>query len=262
MSFLRLLSSEWIKTKRTAIRMMVIITPIIYSLFMVWYFSHYRTSTFWQMKIYQGFFEVMAVSLPIIISLLTGLMSYQEEKAGNFMNILAGPVSKVQWYVGKLTLLIFIACADILLATILMLFGMKYVLKVAHIHYQLFLQGAMLSIVGSLILFSLHLFISFAFGMGASIAVGSGGFLISALIGATSLGDHVWSYIPWAWAVRLSQFPILMMPEVKQSLGAQLLSSFSLSLWEGMAYALLGFIIVTIIGSVWFHRWEGNQPHE
>lgn len=88
MSFLRLLSSEWIKTKRTAIRMMVIITPIIYSLFMVWYFSHYRTSTFWQMKIYQGFFEVMAVSLPIIISLLTGLMSYQEEKAGSFMNIL------------------------------------------------------------------------------------------------------------------------------------------------------------------------------
>lgn len=98
--------------------------------------------------------------------------------------------------------------------------------------------------------------------MGASIAVGSGGFLISALIGATSLGDHVWSYIPWAWAVRLSQFPILMMPEVKQALGAQLLNSFSLSLWEGIAYALLSFIIVTIIGSIWFHRWEGNQPHE
>ncbi|MCL9969709.1 lantibiotic immunity ABC transporter MutG family permease subunit [Anoxybacillus kestanbolensis] len=262
MSFLRLLSSEWIKTKRTAIRMMVIITPIIYSPFMVWYFSHYRTSTFWQMKIYQGFFEVMAVSLPIIISLLTGLMSYQEEKAGSFMNILTGPVSKVQWYVGKLTLLIFIACADILLATILMLFGMKYVLKVAYIHYQLFLQGAMLSIVGSLILFSLHLFISFAFGMGSSIAVGIGGFLISALIGATSLGDHIWSYIPWAWAVRLSQFPILMMPEVKQTLEAQLLSSFSLSLWEGIAYAILSFIVVTIISSIWFHRWEGNKPHE
>ncbi|OKO95285.1 Lantibiotic ABC transporter [Geobacillus proteiniphilus] len=262
MSFLRLLSSEWIKTKRTAIRMMVIITPIIYPLFMVWYFSNYRTPMLWQMKIYQGFFEVLAVSLPMIISLLTGLMSYQEEKAGSFMNILTGPVSKIKWYVGKLTLLIFIACADILLATILMLFGMKYVLKVVHIHYDVFLQGAMLSIVGSLILFSMHLFISFAFGMGASIAVGSGGFLIAALIGATSLGDHIWSYIPWAWAVRLSQFPILMMPEVKQTLGAQLLNSYSLSLWEGMAYALLGFIIVTIIGSIWFHRWEGNKPHE
>ncbi|KDE49233.1 lantibiotic ABC transporter permease [Geobacillus sp. CAMR12739] len=262
MSFLRILSSEWIKTKRTAIRMMIIITPIIYSLFMVWYFSHYRTPMFWQVKIYQGFFEVMAVSLPIIISLLTGLMSYQEEKAGSFMNILTGPVSKIKWYVGKLTLLIFIACADILLATILMLFGMKYVLKVVHIHYHLFLQGAILSIVGSLILFSMHLFISFAFGMGASIAVGSGGFLISALIGATSLGDHIWSYIPWSWAVRLSQFPILMMPEVKQTLGVQLLNSYSLSLWEGTAYALLGFIIVTIIGSIWFHRWEGNKPHE
>ncbi|ADU92797.1 lantibiotic immunity ABC transporter MutG family permease subunit [Geobacillus sp. Y412MC52] len=262
MSFLRILSSEWIKTKRTAIRMMIIITPIIYSLFMVWYFSHYRTPMFWQVKIYQGFFEVMAVSLPIIISLLTGLMSYQEEKAGSFMNILTGPVSKIKWYVGKLTLLVFITFADILLATMVMLFGMKYVLNVAPIHVHLFLQGALLSIVGSLILFSMHLFISFAFGMGASIAVGSGGFLISALIGATSLGDHIWSYIPWSWAVRLSQFPILMMPEVKQTLGGQLLNSYSLSLWEGTAYALLGFIIVTIIGSIWFHRWEGNKPHE
>ncbi|KAF0993644.1 lantibiotic immunity ABC transporter MutG family permease subunit [Geobacillus sp. TFV-3] len=262
MSFLRVLFSEWIKTKRTAIRWVMWIAPIIYPLFMVWYFSHYHTPVFWQVKIYRGFFEVLAVSLPIILSLLTGLMSYQEEKAGNFMNVLSGPISRIQWYVGKLTLLVLIAFADILLATILMLIGMKYVLQAAHIHYDLFLQGAVLSMVGSLILFSIHLFISFAFGMGASIAVGSGGFLISAIIGATSLGDHIWSYIPWAWAVRLSQFPMLMMPEVKQALGTQLLHSDSPSLREGTVYAFVGFIIVTIIGSIWFHRWEGNKPHE
>ncbi|BBW98352.1 lantibiotic immunity ABC transporter MutG family permease subunit [Geobacillus sp. FSL W8-0032] len=262
MSFLRLLSSEWLKTKRTAIRLMMIITPISYSLLMVWYFSHYHTIMFLETKIYEAFFEVMTVSLPIIISLLTGLMAYQEEKAGSFMNILTGPVSKMKSYIGKLTLLIFLAGADILLATLLMLLGMKYVLKVAPIHEHVFLQGAALSIVGSLFLFSLHLFISFAFGMGASIAVGSGGFLIAALLGATSLGDHIWMYVPWTWAVRLSQLPLLSMPEIKQAVGELLLHSYSLSLREGTAYALLSFLIATVIGSIWFQRWEGNKPHE
>jgi lantibiotic transport system permease protein len=262
MSFLQVLSSEWLKTRRTTIRLIVLVTPVIYPIFMLWYFSRYNDPSSWQVKIYGGFFEVLTVSLPIIISLLTGLISYQEEKSGSFMNLLTGPVSRAKFYLGKLFLLIFAAIADIFLATFLMLLGMRYILNIDNIHYDLFLQGALLSVVGSLILFSMHMLISFAFGMGASIAIGGGGFLISAIIGATVLGDYIWNYIPWAWAVRLSQAPMLLMPEVKQALGMQLSNSYFQELLKGIVPAITCFMVVTIIGSIWFHRWEGNKPHE
>mgnify|MGYP001770230732 FL=1 len=262
MSFLHVLSSEWLKTRRTTIRLIVFVTPIIYPIFMLWYFSRYNDPSFWQVKIYGGFFEVLSVSLPIIISLLTGLIAYQEEKSGSFMNVLTGPVSRVKFYFGKLSLLIFAAIADIFLATFLMLLGMRYILNIENVHYDLFLQGALLSLVGSLILFSLHLLISFAFGMGASIAIGGGGFLVSAIIGATVVGDKIWQYIPWAWTVRLSQVPMLLMLNVKHAFGMELSDLYFQELMKGIIPASICFILVTLLGLVWFNRWEGGKSYE
>jgi lantibiotic protection ABC transporter MutG family permease subunit len=262
LSFLNVLSSEWLKTRRTTIRLIVFVTPIIYPIFMLWYFSRYNDPSFWQVKIYGGFFEVLSVSLPIIISLLTGLIAYQEEKSGSFMNVLTGPVSRVKFYFGKLSLLIFAAIADIFLATFLMLLGMRYILNVENVHYDLFLQGALLSLVGSLILFSLHLLISFAFGMGASIAIGGGGFLVSAIIGATVVGDNIWQYIPWAWTVRLSQVPMLLMLKVKHAFGMELSDLYFQELMKGIIPASICFILVTLLGLVWFNRWEGGKSYE
>ena len=68
---------------------------------------------------------------------------------------------------------------------------MKYILHVEKIQYELFMQGVLLTLIGSLILITLHLFTSFAIGMGTSIAIGGIGFLISAIIGATVLGDKI-----------------------------------------------------------------------
>ncbi|MED0679099.1 lantibiotic immunity ABC transporter MutG family permease subunit [Aneurinibacillus thermoaerophilus] len=262
MHLLKILSSEWIKTKRTTIRLIVFVTPIIYPIFMLWYFSRYNDPSSWQIKIYGGFFEVLTVSLPIIISLFTGLISYQEEKSGNFINLLAGPVSRAKFYFGKLFLLILSAIVDIFLATFLMLLGMRYILHVDNIHYDLFLQGVLLSVIGSLILFSMHMLISFALGMGASIAIGGGGFLISAIIGATVVGDNIWQFIPWAWTVRLSQVPMLLMPEAKHAFGMQLSNLYFQELLKGIVPAIICFILVTIIGLIWFNRWEGDKSYE
>jgi ABC-2 type transport system permease protein len=178
------------------------------------------------------------------------------------MNVLTGPVSRVKFYFGKLSLLIFAAIADIFLATFLMLLGMRYILNVENVHYDLFLQGAFLSLVGSLILFSLHLLISFAFGMGASIAIGGGGFLVSAIIGATVVGDHIWPYIPWAWTVRLSQVPMLLMLKVKHAFGMELSDLYFQELMKGIIPASICFILVTLLGLVWFNRWEGGKSYE
>jgi len=262
LSFLQVLSSEWIKTKRTAIRLIVFVTPIVYPVCMLWYFSKYSNPSSWQIKIYSGFFEVLTVSIPIIVSLLTGLISFQEEKSGNFIGLLAEPVSRAKLYMSKLVLLILSAIMDIFLATFLMLLGMSYILHVDDVHYGLFWQGALLSVIGSLFLFSMHIFISFAYGMGASIAIGGGGFLISAIIGATVVGDDMWPFIPWAWAVRLAKIPILLMPEAKLANGIQPSELFLQELMKGMIPAIICFVFATIGGIIWFNRWEGNKSYE
>lgn len=98
--------------------------------------------------------------------------------------------------------------------------------------------------------------------MGASIAIGGGGFLVSAIIGATVVGDNIWQYIPWAWTVRLSQVPMLLMLNVKHAFGMELSDLYFQELMKGIIPASICFILVTLLGLVWFNRWEGGKSYE
>lgn len=236
--------------------------PIVYPVFMLWYFSSYNHDSLWQINIYNGYFEVLSIFLPFLISLITGLFSFQEERAGGFYNLLVSSVSRKKLYLGKLSLTTFFIIVDLVISTILILLGMKYILHVEKIQYELFMQGVLLTLIGSLILITLHLFTSFAIGMGTSIAIGGIGFLISAIIGATVLGDKIWPFVPWAWPVRLSQLPMLKMPEIRDNFGLQMSELYIQELIKGLLPAIVIFLIVTIISVFWFNRWEGKQSYE
>lgn len=195
-------------------------------------------------------------------ALLSGLTVLQEEEAGNFNGFLAEPISRTKLYVSKLSLLILFTAIDVLFASFLMIVGMKFILHVENIQYGLFLQGSIWSVIGSLILYAIHLLISFAYGMGPSIAIGGAGFLISAIVGATVLGDNIWQYVPWAWAIRLSKNPMLLMPDIKTINGMLASEVFVREMMKGLIPAVLGFLIVTILGILWFNRWDGRSSYE
>jgi len=142
------------------------------------------------------------------------------------------------------------------------LLGMKFILHIENIQYSLFYQGALLTIIGCLFLYVFYLLLSFAFGMGVSIALGGAGFLVAAVMGATVVGDKIWQFIPWTWSVRLSNFPEFLIPGIQLPIG--LVPSEFLAQQYGICLpiVILGTITLLIGSLVWFNRWEGRKFYE
>lgn len=258
MIIFKLLLSQWVKTKRSGLRFIILMVPIVYPIFILWYFSQYEITDLLQVKIYSVFFEVISVALTIIIALLTALIVIEEELAGDFRGFLLTPFPRKKLYNSKLSFLIILTIIDIFISTAIMLFGMKFILKISDIQYQIFLVGAISTVIGSLFLYCLHLLISFAYGTGPSIAMGIVGFLISAILGVTSLGDSIWQFIPWAWGARLSKIPVILMPMMKE-IGGNISSKLFLNQFiKGVIPSVGSSIIIIVLGSKWFERWEGR----
>lgn len=258
MSLFRTLSSDWLKTKRTAIRLIVIIVSMLYPFFMLWYFSKQNS----QSQIYDGFFMVISVAMPIMAGMLCGLIGTQEENAGNFNAILGSTVTRTTSYLSKFILLILMTANSVFLSTLVLLAGMKWFMHIKNIQVGLFLEGALLVITGSLILYSLHLFVSFAFGMGASIALGGAGFLIAAVLGGTVVGDRIWQFVPWTWAARLSQLPEVFIHDFQLPAGINPPVFFTEQFSKGITGVITCNVIVLIASIVWFRRWEGRKSYE
>ncbi|GED17917.1 lantibiotic immunity ABC transporter MutG family permease subunit [Aneurinibacillus migulanus] len=262
MTLFRVLSSDWLKTKRTAVRLIIFAAPVAYAFLLIWYFGNYKQTPDLQSKIYEAFFQMRTALLPVSAGLLAGFMGVQEEHAGNFNGILGQTVPRAQVYISKLLMLILMTTADMFISTFILLVGMEYVLHISMIQVGLFVEGMLLAVTGSLFLYTFHLFLGFAYGLGASIAAGGAGFLIAAIIGTTTVGDRIWQFVPWAWSVRLSQLPEVFMPGLQLPDSIIASDYFTQLAVKGLVPAIATFILVTVCGTIWFFRWEGRKAYE
>ncbi|GFN31385.1 lantibiotic immunity ABC transporter MutG family permease subunit [Paenibacillus xylaniclasticus] len=245
MTMLRLMRSDWLKMKRTPLRWALLIAPVGYALLLLWYFSSFRVTPELQHKLYSAFLEGWTSLLPLVTGAVVGLICLQEEHAGRFSAVLGSPMSKAFIYINKIGMQITIHVVCMLLSAAILVLGMKYGLLIPSLDVNLFYKGALLAILGSLPLLVLHLWLSFAYGLGASVGIGGVGLLIAAIIGGTSAGDSLWPIMPWAWPVRLAMSP----PD-------------TVMLTKGLLPALLLFALLSIAGSIWFHQWEGRKHEE
>lgn len=258
MTLLRALSADWLKTKRTAIRLIMVIVPMVYPLVMLWYFTGQSSSS----QIYDGYYTVMSVGMPVVAGTLCGLMALQEEHAGSFQGMLGSAMSRAAGYLSKFTLLLLMTTGCTFASTFILLAGMKWYLHTANLPVWRFVQGSLFLLLGSLMLYALHLLISFAFGMGASIASGGAGFIIAGIWGHTVAGDRVWPYVPWTWAVRLSQLPEVFLRDFKAPPGLNPQDFCTEQLDKVVGILIAGTLIVLIAGVAWFTRWEGRKSYE
>lgn len=254
---MQILSAEWIKTKRTAIRWFSLLTPIICSVLIIWYYSLRTITTDTQISIFEAFFEVWtAIIIPITAGLLSGFMIHQEEMAGSFNGFLISKSSRLKLYLGKLIMLILLTTASILIAIVILVIGLNYAAHVS-VSVPVFISAAIIAAVSAIPLLAFHLWISFAWGMGASIGIGGGGLLIAALM-ITNIGDKMWQYIPWAWPVRLSIFRGLYLVHLPDSV----LNYGIHQAIKGIISALVFFIIMLVGGLIWFKKWEGRKVYD
>lgn len=262
-SLFTVLSMEWLKTRRTPVRWLTFVTPVALAALLVWYFSLKAITPDIRPVMYQTFFEIWtALVIPMGVGLLAGIMIHQEELAGSFNGLLGSGLSRTSIYFGKLIMLMLLSMASTLLATFILVAGIKYGLNIP-VPWPFFILAALMAEIGTLPLLAFHLWLSLAWGMGASIGFGGGGILIAALMGATSFGNTVWQFIPWAWPVRLAMLPGIYLLSWTGFPSPLLSSGY---VWhetlKGVIPALIVFIVLTIGGLLWFKKWEGRKVYD
>lgn len=260
---MRILSAEWLKTKRTPIRWVVFLCPAVFSMLIIGYFSLRETSDQTQIFIFEAYFEVLtALIMPIGAGLISGFMIHQEEMAGGLNGFLGSKLPRLHLYIGKLLMLVLLTAASILSATLTLVLGLSFI----HISvlWPIFILAGILVVFSIIPLLTFYLWISFAWGMGASIGLGGVGILIAALM-ATNLGNTVWYYVPWAWPVRFSLLPgAYLLDLTGMTLPPSMISSGYVytEFIKGIIPAALFFVMVLTGGLIWIHKWEGRKIYE
>ncbi len=263
---MKLLSSEWLKTKRTAVRWLTFCMPVVYGLLIIGYVALRGIDENTQMLVFQSFFEGWtAFIIPLGAGILSGFIVHQEELAGSFNGFLSSKVSRHSLYLGKLSILILTMTASTFIATVVLCVGLNVVFPGVLIGWPIFIAAAILVVIGTIPLLALHLWASFAWGMGASIGISIGGLLMAALVGATSLGNKIWQFIPWAGPVRLAkQAGAYLQFTPDMQVAPEIISSgFVLNqLATGLVAVAVCLVAALIGGIVWFNKWEGRKSYE
>lgn len=193
-----------------------------------------------------GFYEILAIASPIIISVVVCLVFDREEKAGNFKNWLTEPISK-GWMIQAQLSYYWIWYVIEIMGTSLIFSGVLF--GIYQIRFSL-IKIALTSIAFSLcgiVQYELTQIIALRWGIGDALILGFFGTVIS-LLSITSLLDFVWPIIPWAWQIRLTTFW-----QTNIDLGL-----VKLSLIEYLIPLMLTCLII-FWGKRYFDNWQGKN---
>ncbi|AND80119.1 lantibiotic immunity ABC transporter MutG family permease subunit [Streptococcus pantholopis] len=259
-----ILSSEWVKTKRTAIRWLIVLVPVLFSLATTAYFS--LSEEIDEIAVFQGFFTAWCAFLaPLAVAVLAAFVVQEEELAGHFLGYLSASVPRNSLYFGKFLMLVFCNMVSTVLALAVFYIGMTIASPGTVNGWVLFLFAVILAFFGTLPLLAIHLWLSFIWGTGASVSLGMCGLVLAILMGITELGDDVWLFIPWTWPYRLAKLPEnylgftakMFVPPAEISSGLVVRQ-----LMAGTLAVIICLIIFCAGGIIWFNRWEGRKRYD
>ncbi|PTQ57213.1 MAG: Lantibiotic ABC transporter [Candidatus Carbobacillus altaicus] len=261
---LPILRAEWLKTKRTSVRALTFGLPVLFALLLVAYFALRGKTEAVQLTVFAAFFESWTtLVIPFGAGLLPGLMVHQEALAGQFQNLLSTGRPRMSMFWGKLFLIALLASLSTFIATVTLLVAFRFTMGIA-LDWPVFLLAAAWAAMSTFPLLIFHYWISLAWGLGASIGIGSIGTLIAGLM-ATSLGDKIWPVVPWAWPVRLTIWTGVYLPDFSSRDGVPY-TLFDHRVWVELNKGLLPFAVFLIAmligGMLWFNRWEGRTVQE
>ncbi len=253
-----LLRAEWLKTRRTVLRFLVFVLPLLIGAVLGGYIAA-RSWLISPSGAFSGFFSGWgALVMPVAIAMVAGQLVHEEEQAGSFGGLLLCAKPRWQLYMSKFVMLVLAVVVATALAVgmfclVLWLGGFQ------HGGFDVYAQAAVACILAAVPLAAFHLWLAFAAGLGVSVGVGMGGLLVAALIGGTLLGDKIWPFVPWAWPVRMaSAAAIVRTPGID----AAALAFFMERVHLACAVVVFSGILLIAGGLWWFSRWNGRHTSE
>lgn len=243
MGFIYAVRSEQEKTKHTPFWPIHFCVPVIGALlFLVYYFQYGSTADSKKLKI---ILEITTTFFPLLISVIVGLNVALEEKASHFQTLLAVP-KRHKNMLAKLTYLYGSGVFALFFLFLLFVIGI-YLLGMADTVQLGTLIGAAAGIAFcNLIIYILHLFLSFKFGLGLSLFWGVFESLQCILYGNIEL-KGIARYIPFSWSMNW----------VQDILNRQIFTH--VTEWARIVIFTTGGLLLILF---WFSHWEGRKNYE
>lgn len=186
---------------------------------------------------FRVFYEIIGFAYPLVIAVLCGLVTSQEEQAGQFQVMLGKVPQRITTYLSQLGMLLTMGFLSMTLAVGGFTLSARWLLGVGDINYNSVLYTGFLVYISVIFLYCLSLLLGYLFGIGICSLIGFLGIIVAAL-SETSLGESVWVYLPWAWAIRFGM-----------GLGIQ-----NGLIWMGVMTSC-----ILMMSALWFRNWEGRR---
>lgn len=207
-----------------------------------------------------NYISIICILIPVGASLLVFMSIKEEENQDNFNRLLKDNsrnkiiISKLcYWFIIEASIIF-----GIFLSLVIILgigeFDIGLTIILVYASLNLILQ--------SFFYFILSLAINMKYSSTASLSIGGIGFLLTAIIGTTSIGDKFYDFVPWSYGVQSTgRLMYLVSGKLSQLNSKQitiLLSDFKRLSIEGMTTNII--LIVALV--IWFNRWDGRSDSD
>ncbi|MFP3917749.1 lantibiotic immunity ABC transporter MutG family permease subunit [Lysinibacillus telephonicus] len=248
MVLIRLLKSEFLKTKRTPFLIIHFLVPIIVSMLFLAYYSYSPWN--YSDKVI-AYLQALTCGYPIIIGLVCAMVSEQEAGAGHFQEMLTSTKIKILGFVSKLLLLLMFSFGAIFMSIGIFGIGFIGILHENFFDFRFYVIAACILFISHVFIYVLHFVVSLHFGKGASIGLGIVESLLVALL-LTGLGDGIWSFIPYGWGGHFVSLWSLHWSGAEPSI-------LETGLKTGIIACVCGTLIAFTLSCIWFWKWEGRK---
>lgn len=259
--FVRALASEWLKQRRTPALWLTLLFPLVFMLGMSWYLTASHRLE-WNNMLQFSFGAWLAIWPAGGVALQAALAAELDVQENNWRALLVRPVSPATLLGAKLL----VQAAHLLLHTLMLsaatiLAGFLLHMQGA-VPWSILLLLSLGTVLFTLPLQVLYMWVATAKGMGLAIGIGAVGLLLGPLLGATSMGEKVWAYIPWAWPFRLYMLLTGIWSDFHGDFAAPFIQPALQIMYVVLIVSLILLLVLVLVSLVWFQRREqGNVVH-
>ncbi len=244
------LKSDLYKLCHSPLLLLHFLVPVVGITLFVWYYSF---SAWNELNKLSAYIQIVSVSFPVLIGIITSMLAESEQKSGGFQMLLSTPAPKYVPHITKLIWLILFGLCSAALA--LIGFGIGFsVLGYTTFKLLFYIKTAVLLSISVIPLYLLHYIISFIAGKGYSLGLGIIGSLLSALF-LTGLGDGIWSFLPWGISGRFSE-----------TLLRSDLMNIDFLQFTGMIQSIIFMLLFTFVFLLTLillsNKWEGRKSED
>ncbi|MGO2083238.1 hypothetical protein [Vagococcus sp.] len=243
------LASQWLKTKGSPLRWLLVILPLIFSIGLGSYLG-FRKGEF-----AKGEVELMVITLLTISGLFfSAIFIYLivdiEKSNHHFFQEKRQDVKRNSVFMSKLVLICAVAIWFYLATLIIFVFFWK-LMTGEWLALCLLLKMGLISYLFLLPMLSLYIWLSYLFSINVTVIVAAFTMLSGILLGTTGLGATLWKYVPLTWSLRFTELYLLeRVPSI-----ITFMSEYRLF----FASSLLLTFVIFVLQLIWYNQGEEKK---